>query len=159
MQYSFPQKTENLDSVQLKDLKNRRSKNSVPLEQFGRHVYRKDSILIYYTYLSSPPIPYGHPDLLESLEDNQRMLVGAFSSKELQSNNPYIVDTSTIVSYNNIRFSIIEYHHHNVYYLRFRSDYDKKLRYIAGNVEFKKPDEESAKLYLNEFLQSMHFKQ
>ncbi|MDB5136075.1 MAG: hypothetical protein JWP37_2678, partial [Mucilaginibacter sp.] len=69
-----------------------------------------------------------------------------------------IVDNSKIISINNIRFLIIGYHDKDINYIRFTSDYGKSGGYINGFIEYKKPDENAATKYLQNFLGNMHFR-
>jgi len=122
---------------------------------FDKHIYQKDNLIIRYRNSSySPDIP-GYPSDVMSLEEREKEL-------HIYSKNRTVFDSSKIITINNIRFLIVEYHNYvddGIRHLSFLSDSDKKHRYIGGGIEFKKSDEEKAWAFLNEFLHSMHFKE
>lgn len=148
MQMTFPKGTKKLDERQLISLSHRRfDEKTVP--GFHNHVYEKDRLLIYYLNLSQFPT---HPERRHSLEADQKMMVSLLSI-----GNGNGVDKSKIITVNNIRFAIIEYHDKDNLYIRFTSDYDKNGGLVNGFIEYKKPDDMEAKQYLQDLLQSMHF--
>jgi hypothetical protein len=145
MQFTFPKGTEKLNERQFKDFS--KHFNKTLITNFHEHVYVKDGLLIHYLNLSTSP------KLKRSLEKNQKLMVS------MTNGTPgSVVDSSKIITSNNIRFSIIEYHDTNDWYFWFTSDYDRYGNYINGFIEYKKPNEEEARQYLHDFLQSMHFK-
>ena len=154
MQLTLPKGTEKLDDQQLKNLSHIGiDEKTAPY--FHNHIYKKDNLLIYYLYSSSFP---AHPERRHSLESNQKMMVALLSGHSELKGKIYIVDTSKIITVNDIRFLIIGYHDDEKMCIRFTSDYGKNGEFINGFIEFKKPGEEEAKQYLRDLLQSMHFK-
>ncbi len=154
MQLTLPKGTEKLNEQQLKNLSNR-GFNEKTASDFHNHVYKKDGLLIYYLNLSQFPT---HPGRRHSLESNQKMMVALLSGESELKGDANVVDISKIITVNNIRFAIIEYHNKNDRYIRFTSDYDKNGGSINGFIEYKKPDEGEAGQYLQELLHSMSFK-
>ena len=112
------------------------------------HVYKRDNLLIYYWNCSNP--------------SNFRKLSLEKKQKQMSSFNDVItniiIDSSKIITVNNIRFFILESHLEENWSIQFISDYDKNDRYINGLIEFKKTDETKAVQYLQELLQNMHLK-
>jgi len=145
MQLTLPKGTEKLDEEKLNNLSHNRF-NEKTTSDFHDHIFKKDSLLIYYMNLSFPRI------LRKSLESNQIMMVSLLGQAK------DTVDYSKIISVNNIRFLIIEYHDKNTMYIRFRSDYDKSGSLINGFIECKKRHERQARHYLQDLLKGMHFK-
>jgi len=159
MQMTFPKGTEQLNVQQLMNLSHwQKDKNGA--SDFQNHIYIKNGLLIYYLNLSSFA---AYPERRHSLESNQKMMVALLSGHSELKTNISIIDDAKIITVNNIRFAILEYHERDfdkdVMYIRFTSDYDKNGGFINGFIEYKKPDEAEAKLYLNDLLQSMHFKE
>jgi hypothetical protein len=146
MQLKLPKATQKLNEQQLMGLSHNGFSEKT-ISYFHDHIYKKDGLLIYYLNSSVSP------KLKKSMENNQKMMV-SLTNQESGS----IVDNSKIITINNIRFSIIEYHNKDNWYLWFTSDYDKDLKFINGFIEYKKPDEAKAKQYLQDLLKDMHFK-
>lgn len=146
MKLTLPKGTEKLVEQQLKSLSHR-GFNEKNVSDFHDHVYKKDGLLIYYLNLSTSP------KLKKSLESYQRMMVSLLG--QLKST---VVDSSKIITVNNVRFLIIESHEKDNMTIQFTSDYDKNCGFINGFIEYKKPDEVEAGQYLKELLRSMHFK-
>lgn len=141
----MPKGIEKLNEQQLMKLSNGsfNEKNS-PI--FHDHIYKKDGLLIYYLNSSVSP------KLKKSLENYQKMMVSLDSQIEGR-----FIDDSKIITVNNIRFSIIEYHEKDNITIQFTSDYDNNFNFINGFIECKKTDEDMARQYLRDMLQSMHF--
>jgi hypothetical protein len=77
----------------------------------------------------------------------------------LLKRNKDTVNLYRIVKINDIKFLEYEYQQDNEIFLRFQSDANAKNQNICGLIQCKKPDERIAQSYLQELLQSMHFKE
>jgi hypothetical protein len=154
MQFILPKGTEKLNNPQLKSLIHNGFNEKTALG-FHDHIYKKDGLIIYYQNLSQFPT---HPERRHSLESNQKMMVALLSGNSELKGDVSVVDNSRIITVNNIRFAIIEYHNKDDRYIRVTSDYDKNGGMINGFIEYKKPDESEARQYLQDILQNMHFR-
>lgn len=141
----MPKGIEKLNEQQLISLSHNRF-DEKSTRGFHDHIYKKDGLLIYYLNSSVSP------KLKKSLENNRVMMVSLLGQL-----SGTVVDDSKIITVNNIRFLIIDYHDTNTRYIRFTSDYDKSFNFINGFIEYQKSDEEIAKQYLQDLLKSMHF--
>lgn len=113
---------------------------------FKDHIYKNDRLLLYYTYVTVPP------GLRKSLENRQEQLVSLSKQKEDRT-----VDGSRIITCNNIRYLIINYHEGAERYVWFSSDYDKAGNYINGFVQYAQADKNKANRYLSSFLSTLGF--
>jgi hypothetical protein len=145
MQLTLPKGTERLSKQQYNEFSKQFTKTFVG--GYHTNLYKKDGLLIYYLNLSVPA------KMKKNLESDQRMIVSLLG--QLKGT---VVDTSKIISINNNQFLIINFHEKDDWYIRFTSDYDRNNKSINGFIEYKKPDEEEAKQYLQVLLKNMHFK-
>jgi hypothetical protein len=108
--------------------------------------YRQDGIIISFWDVET--------DIHDkkSLEDKGAGIMGLFR----RYNDTVIFHR--IVTVNNIKFFEYEYQIGGEIYLRFQSDANTKNQTVCGLIQCKKPDEAEAQSYLQELLQSMHFK-
>src|SRR6185503_5062436 len=111
------------------------------------NTYQLDGLVISYWGLSVSP------DNTKSLEDSQKEILGL-----LKRNEGDIVKNSKIVTVNNIRFLVYEYHRGDDVSLRFQSELDKNHKNVNGLIQFKKPDEDKAHKALDDSLHTIHFK-
>jgi len=158
MKLALPKGTEKLDEQKLKNLSHWET-NKNAASDFHDHIFKKNGILIYYLNSSSFPT---HPERRHSLESNQKMMVALLSGHSELKSNISVIDDAKIITVNNIRFAIIEYHERDydqdTMYIRFTSDYDNNGGFINGFIEYKKTDDTEPKQYLHDLLQSMHFR-
>jgi hypothetical protein len=151
MRVILPKNSINVDHLQLKTLSHSGFSDNL-IAAFKDHVYTKNNLLLYYLYSD-----VSSPKFKRSLEYNQKMNVALLSGDSELKGDTYIVDEAKIITINNIRFSIIKYHGKGIYYLNFTSDYDPKLNFINGFIEYKQADEAEAQQYLSDFLGTIHF--
>jgi hypothetical protein len=146
MQLTLPKGAEKLNEKQLMAVSHDNF-NENSAADFHAHIYKKDGILIYYHY-------FGVPKKMEKpLENTQMQMV--YIIKHIPNT---VVDKSKIIEVKGIRFLIIEYHENDNKYFKFISDFDQNSRQINGSIEYKEPDEDKARQYLQDLLQSLYFK-
>jgi len=146
MQLTLPKGTEKLTKQQFNnDFSKRFSKTFV--SDYHHYVYKKNGLLVYYLNIAVPA------KMKKSLESDKKMIISLFGQLKTT-----VVDTSKIITVNNIRFLIIKFHENDDWYIRFSSDYDKGNKSINGFIEYKKTDDAEVSQYLHDLLQSMHFK-
>lgn len=145
MHLSLPAGTKKMDETQLQTLKARKFDNQ-KIDFFKGHVYTMNKLLIYYTYLSVAP------RLRRSLENRKKLMVAVSKQKADR-----VLDGSSIITSNNIRYMIINYHEADEYYTWFSSDYDKDGNFINGCIQYVNEDKRNADLYLKEFLPTISF--
>ncbi|HTK21554.1 MAG TPA: hypothetical protein VL442_18675 [Mucilaginibacter sp.] len=153
MKFSLPKGTEKIGLQQFENLSHG-GINDKAASDFNNHMYRKNGLLIYYINLSQFPT---HPERRHSLESYQKMMVSLISGKSELKGTVNIIDDAKIIIVNNIRYSIIKSHYGDNMTIQFTSDYDRNGGYINGFVEYKRPDENAATKYLQDFLNNMHY--
>ena len=146
MQLSMPKGANKLNEVQLKKLSHSEFDDNMAAN-FHDHIYKKNNLLIYYLFTG-----VSGPKFKRSLEYSQEIMVALLSGHSELKSTVYIVDTAKIIVVNNIRFAILKYHHNDISYIKFTSDYDKNLEFINGFIEYKREDEAEAQQYLHDFL-------
>ena len=145
MHMSLPKGTQKIADSQLSGLKARKFDNQ-KAAFFHDHIYQKDGLLLYYTYVTLAQ------SIRHSLENRQIQMV-SLSKQETHT----IVDGSRIITCNNNRYLIIDYHEGDEYFIWFSSDYNKNGTYINGFVQYLKADSAKANQYLNDFLPTVGF--
>jgi hypothetical protein len=112
-----------------------------------RKFYEVDGLIISFWDIPMNPT---HKRSLQKMQDEGLGI--------LKDDKENIIKFSKIESINNIQFLIYEYQKEDEVFLRFISD-ENNNKNLTGILEFKTSDEKKAEAVLQEFLQSMHFKQ
>jgi hypothetical protein len=120
-------------------------RSGLPLDK--ENTYQVDGLLISYWSLSV------NPDFKKSLKSTQSEMLAV-----LKENNNMIND-SRIIKINNIQFLVYEYQKENEVTLRFQSEFNKNNKNINGIIQFKEADKDKAHKALDDFLQTVHFKE
>lgn len=76
----------------------------------------------------------------------------------LKMNNAIKVIDSKIITVNSIKFLIIKYKEYTDNFIRITSDYDKNDRLLLGHIQYIDSDSTKADQFLQDLLNSMHFK-
>jgi hypothetical protein len=148
MQMVLPKGTYKIDEQQFKNRSHYKHYTESMLRAIRNHTYKKGSILMSYGYsLKSAELRK------LSLEQRQKAMAPFGESR-----STIVEDSSKIAPINGTRFLIRESHYKDEWEIKFISDYNKNGEYINGTIEFKKLDEKGAWQYLNNLLNSMHFK-
>ena len=145
MHMTLPKGTQKIENGHFGDIKVRKFDNQ-KAEIFKDHIYKKDDLLIYYRFFSTIK------GLRKTLENQQKLMVSLSKQK-----TDRITDDAKIVTINNSRYSIIDYHEGTEYYKWFFSDYDKDGNFINGFIQYSKEDSASATKYLNDLLPTIGF--
>ena len=76
----------------------------------------------------------------------------------LKMNNAIKVIDAKIITVNGIKFLIIKYKEYTDNFIRITSDYDKSDRLLLGHIQYIDSDSIKADQFLQDLLNSMHFK-
>ena len=125
--------------------------------QIQDHAYKKNGIFFYYRQMQGDSIE--RKDLekqhIDYFEYNYKRSLGLFKRFKAAG----IVDTSYIHRKNGIRFSIIEFHNLNKYYILLSSDFSKNLKYLICRIgDFDIKNKVKAEAIMTEILNSIDFK-
>jgi hypothetical protein len=142
----IPQNAQKLSSTQLSDYVKTNFKDfKPPIPMNSEHAYKINNVLLSYW------------DVNESSEQFKKPLK-AVQSEGLSLFNltkAYTVNSSKIITVNNIQFSIINFQHGNDAFIKFDSEY-KNLTCLNGIVQFTKGNETEANKVLNDFLKTVN---
>jgi len=112
-----------------------------------QHFYKKEGMLL--SYRNSEDIPVTR----HSLESKQQQWVSLFKKWTGTS-----VNESRIVTINNTRFLIIDYVHAGDGFLDYTSDYNSKIEFVYGHIQYKLADKQKATQLLQDWLQTIQLK-
>jgi hypothetical protein len=142
----IPQNAQKLSSTQLSDYVKTNFKDyKPPIPLNSEHAYKINNVFLSYW------------DVNESSEQFKKPLK-AVQSEALEGmswNKAYVVNSSKIITVNNIQFLIINYQRGNDAFIKFDSEY-KNLTCLNGIIQFTKGNETEANQVLNDFLKTVN---
>lgn len=144
----MPSGAKSITKTQLLEFTRSKYKNHVtmvPPEK--KNIYLLDGILISFWDIGV------NPEFKKSLESTQQEILGMY--KRFGDTVLY----SKIVTINTARFLIYNYHVKDSYAIRFQSDFNKNNKNICGIIQFRKEDEAKAQQALQDFLNTVQFKE
>jgi len=143
---TLPKGTEKLTLQQFRDFS--ATKFSHTTEYLADDLYYKNNGLgISFRNMSESKIGK------TSLESQQKAMPAY-----LKMNNAITVIDSKIITVNGIKFLIIKYKEYTDNFIRVTSDYDKNNRLLLGHIQYIDSDSTKANQFLQDLLNSMHFK-
>jgi len=112
-----------------------------------QHFYKKEGMLL--SYRSSADIP------VTRLPLESRQIQRVSLMKKLSGTT---VNESRMVTINNTRFLIIDYVHAGDGFLDYTSDYNSKIEFVYGHIQYKLADKQKATQLLQDWLQMIQLK-